>query len=139
MSSHVDRYRSISIHRALFFQQQYSPMVMRKFRKSLDNSDSAAAIAAAAAGAAGGSEENVNSPRLTRKTRGGSLSAVALSAADPSSTLAADSPSVRRRRSRIPSEEDDQLINFLVAGGQHDGSRERNLSVGNLCKSAYLN
>ncbi len=39
------------------------------------------------------------------------------------------SPGLRRRRSRVPSEEDDKLINYLVAGG-HDGSRERNLSIG---------
>ena len=43
------------------------------------------------------------------------------------------SPGLRRRRSRVPSEEDDKLINYLVAGG-HDGSRERNLSVGHVSK-----
>ena len=51
-----------------------------------------------------------------------------------------NSPGLRRRRSRVPSEEDDKLINFLVAGG-HDGSRERNTSLGNIgkvLKSLYL-
>ena len=33
----------------------------------------------------------------------------------------------------MPSEEDDKLINFLVAGG-HDGSRERTTSLGNIGK-----
>jgi hypothetical protein len=41
------------------------------------------------------------------------------------------SPGLRRRRSRVPSEEDDKLINYLVAGG-HDGSRERNLSIAHI-------
>ena len=48
-----------------------------------------------------------------------------------------NSPGLRRRRSRVPSEEDDKLINFLVAGG-HDGSRERNTSLGNIGELCFL-
>ena len=44
----------------------------------------------------------------------------------------------RRRRSRIPSEEDDQLINFLVTG-QNDGKSDKNLSVGNLVAESQQN
>ena len=32
---------------------------------------------------------------------------------------------------RVPSEEDDKLLNFLVAGG-HGGNRERTVSSGNI-------
>ncbi len=48
-----------------------------------------------------------------------------------------NSPGMRRRRSRVPSEEDDKLMNYLVSSG-HDGSRERNLSVGNIGKILML-
>ena len=44
----------------------------------------------------------------------------------------------RRRRSRIPSEEDDQLINFLVTG-QSDPKTDKNLSVGNLVAESQQN
>ena len=52
----------------LYFQQQYSPMVMRKFRKSLDNG----------APPNGGDADDppssaVNSPRAPRKSKGPSL------------------------------------------------------------------
>ena len=43
----------------------------------------------------------------------------------------------RRRRSRIPSEEDDQLINFLVTG--QENIKEKNLSVGNLVAESQQN
>jgi hypothetical protein len=120
------------------FQQQYSPMVMRKFRKSTDQGggslDEAIALSAA----------SVNSPKLSRKLRNGSLSdglnAAASSPAAAAGTedMGPGSPSLRRRRSRIPSEEDDKLINFLVTSG-YDGSRERNLSVGNLALASEAN
>ena len=108
-----------------FFQQQYSPMVMRKFKRSLDHT-------------AEDSDPNqlgLNSPRLSRRNRGGSFSGASLTEIGPDST---NSPIGRRRRSRIPSEEDDQLINYLVTGG-HDASRERNLSVGNLVAESQQN
>ena len=92
-------------------------MVMRKFRKSVDHGDS---------------EEQLNqssaapSPRVSKKLING----------QDSLGLPPGSPSVRRRRSRIPSEEDDQLINFLVTGSNDGtggpGSRERNASTGAL-------
>ena len=45
----------------IFFQQQYSPMVMRKFKKSIDEP------------AGENPEIGLNSPRLTRRNRGGSF------------------------------------------------------------------
>ena len=46
----------------------------------------------------------------------------------------------RRRRSRIPSEEDDQLINFLVTGSQDSKTPDnKNLSVGNLVAESQQN
>ena len=42
------------------------------------------------------------------------------------------------RRSRIPSEEDDKLFNFLQTGGL-DPSRERNTSLGNLVAESQQN
>lgn len=103
-------------------------MVMRKFRKSLDHGDTA-----------NGSEEQLNnnssaapSPRVGKKLINGGQDQLG---------LPPGSPSVRRRRSRIPSEEDDQLINFLVTGSNDGtggigapGSRERNASTGALGK-----
>ena len=100
-------------------------MVMRKFKRSLDHT-------------AEDSDPNqlgLNSPRLSRRNRGGSFSGASLTEIGPDST---NSPIGRRRRSRIPSEEDDQLINYLVTGG-HDASRERNLSVGNLVAESQQN
>ena len=65
----------------------------------------------------------LNSPRPLRKLRAGSVSAVS---ADPT-----ESPATRRRRSRVPSSEDQddgkQLLSFLQAG-------EKNLSATNLGK-----
>ena len=82
------------------FQQQYSPMVMRKFKRSLDHTveDSDP------------NQLGLNSPRLSRKNRGGSFSGASLTelGGDVNSPMG-----TRRRRSRIPSEEDDQLINYL--------------------------
>jgi hypothetical protein len=127
------------VHRRLpdgGFKQQYSPMVMRKFKKSLDNGGNANEVDSP------DSPLGLNSPRLTRRNRGGSFSGPSLQ--DLNGDAAAggtgvNSPSLnRRRRSRIPSEEDDQLINFLVTGG-HDGSRERNVSVGNLVADSQQN
>ena len=41
--------------------------------------------------------------------------------------------SLRRRRSRVPSEEDDtSLMDYLRTSGHADGSRERK-STGNIC------
>ena len=100
-------------------------MVMRKFKKSLDN---------------GTGEENseigLNSPRLTRRNRGGSFSGPNLQ--DINSDMVNSPGGTRRRRSRIPSEEDDQLINFLVTGSQ-DQKSEKNLSVGNLVAESQQN
>lgn len=129
------------------FKQQYSPMVMRKFKKSLDSQlsqastvttqssrdsedDSAAAVPPPAPPAP---TTPYGTPKTGRRGRGGSFSGpgqangdqILLNGEVPSS------PGLRRRRSRVPSEEDDKLINFLVAGG-HDGSRERNVSIGNV-------
>ena len=103
-------------------------MVMRKFRRSLDNGNPNEDPESSPKPAAVTALSGLNSPRLQRKgPRGGSFS-------DGLNNGDFGSPGVRRRRSRIPSEEDDQLFNFLVTGGQHDGSRERNTSVGNLSK-----
>ena len=114
------------------FKQQYSPMVMRKFKKSLDNTG-------------GGDPDHpdssigLNSPRLSRKNRGGSFSGPSLQDLNGEGG-SLNSPSVnRRRRSRIPSEEDDQLINFLVTGKADDSSVKRNLSVGNLVAESQQN
>ena len=71
-----------------------------------------------------------STPKAGRRGRGGSFSGPGSGPQDPE---VPSSPGMRRRRSRVPSEEDDKLINYLVAGG-HDGSRERNLSVGNVGK-----
>lgn len=99
-------------------------MVMRKFKRSLDHTAEADPDPALSESAISQQQLiGMNSPRLSRKNRGSS--GEALNSEVPAS------PGLRRRRSRIPSEEDDKLINFLVTGG-HDGSRERNLSVGNL-------
>ena len=46
------------------------------------------------------------------------------------------SPGMRRRRSRVPSEEDDKLINYLVSAGHTHDNRERNLSIGNVGNEA---
>ena len=87
-----------------FFQQQYSPMVMRKFKKPEENGSNPL----------DGSLDDLanpliglNSPRITRRNRGGSFSGQTVQ--DPPNA-GYDSPSVRRRRSRIPSEEDDKLV-----------------------------
>ena len=53
----------------------------------------------------------LNSPRMSRRNRGGSFSGQAV---QDSSGPGFDSPSVRRRRSRIPSEEDDKLVTVAV-------------------------
>ncbi len=80
---------------------------MRKFRKSIDNGTSPAAAAAAN----GGDEDVVMaSPRHPRTSKGPSLP-------DGLNEEVGSPASVRRRRSRIPSEEDDKLMNFLQSGG----------------------
>ena len=87
------------------FQQQYSPMVMRKFKRPED---------AGVNGFDGLSDDQLaglNSPRMSRRNRGGSFSGQAV---QDSSGPGFDSPSVRRRRSRIPSEEDDKLVTAAV-------------------------
>jgi len=112
------------------FKQQYSPMVMRKFKKSLDSQLSQNSTASKE------SEDEMvqtplSTPRTTRRGRGGSFSGP--TNAELLNGDVPNSPGLRRRRSRVPSEEDDKLINFLVAGG-HDGSRERNTSLGNIAE-----
>jgi len=111
------------------FKQQYSPMVMRKFKKSLDSQLSQNSTASASKE----SEDEMlavatplSTPRTTRRGRGGSFSGPGAAAASElmSGTEVPSSPGLRRRRSRVPSEEDDKLINFLVAGG-NDGSRQQ--------------
>ena len=97
-------------------------MVMRKFKKSLDNS------------AENNPEIGLNSPRLSRKNRGGSFSGPSLQ--EINGEMVNSPGGTRRRRSRIPSEEDDQLINFLVTGSQE---KEKNLSVGNLVSESQQN
>ena len=100
---------------------------MRKFKKSLDNGT----------GEEGNSEIGLNSPRLTRRNRGGSFSGPQLQ--DINSDMVNSPGGTRRRRSRIPSEEDDQLINFLVTGSHQDQKSEKNLSVGNLVAESQQN
>jgi hypothetical protein len=120
---------NISLNGIVFLQQQYSPMVMRKFRKSIDNGTSPAAAAAA-----NGDDDHVglNSPRLPRKSKGPSLP-------DGLNDSIESPATARRRRSRIPSEEDDKLMNFLVSGSNvNDRNRER-LSVGGLGKCSQRN
>ena len=79
------------------------------------------------------SQTPLSTPRTARRGRGGSFSGPGAGPdlATTSEAQVPSSPGLRRRRSRIPSEEDDKLLNFLVAGG-HDGSRERNTSLGNI-------
>ncbi len=79
-------------------------MVMRKFKKP-ENGDTGS-------GSNLGDEDpliGLNSPRLSRKNRGGSFSGQTVQDAP---NTGYDSPSVRRRRSRIPSEEDDKLVKY---------------------------
>ena len=78
--------------------------------------------------------QSMNSPRISKRNRGGSFSGLA----DCNGDMGPNSPSLRRRRSRIPSEEDGKLMNFLVSSGRADDSRERNLSVGNLGKPNHI-
>lgn len=108
-------------------------MVMRKFRTSLDHGDPNDV------NANNEDANGVNSPRGPRKLRNGSsFSTTSLANSAANGENGSESPSVRRRRSRIPSEEaaESGLLNFLVAGGQQpEGLRERNTSVGNLGKS----
>ena len=112
-------------------------MVMRKFKKSLDSQLSQNSTASAVSKESedemtvGGTP--LSTPRTTRRGRGGSFSGPGTGELLPGEVPS--SPGLRRRRSRVPSEEDDtRLINFLVAGG-HDGSRERNTSLGNIGKT----
>merc|ERR1712106_669485 len=133
------------------FKQQYSPMVMRKFKKSLDSQLSqTSTVSGVTTQSSRDSEEDSSlqagqvpapktpygTPKTGRRGRGGSFSGPNQQAAGDPLLLNGDlpgSPGMRRRRSRVPSEEDDKLINFLVAGG-HDGSRERNISIGNIAE-----
>merc|ERR1719232_2206296 len=112
------------------FKQQYSPMVMRKFKKSLDSQLSQTSTVSGVSVASKDSEDENHTPYGTPKTnrrgRGGSFSGP--TNAELLNGEVPNSPGLRRRRSRVPSEEDDKLINFLVTGG-HDGSRERNIST----------
>ena len=116
------------------FKQQYSPMVMRKFKRSVEH-PAVSGLAVANDDKDGGESleaavQSLNSPRITKRHRGGSFSGLADCGGGSD---VPHSPSLRRRRSRIPSEEDDKLMNFLVSSGRADDSRERNLSlVGNL-------
>jgi len=117
------------------FKQQYSPMVMRKFKKSLDSQLSQTSTVSGVSVASKDSEDENHTPYGTPKTnrrgRGGSFSGP--TNAELLNGEVPNSPGLRRRRSRVPSEEDDKLINFLVTGG-HDGSRERNISIGNIAE-----
>ena len=124
----------------LYFQQQYSPMVMRKFKKSLDSQLSGTSTTSVVSRESedempGGTP--LSTPRTTRRGRGGSFSGSGTNPDLLAGETVPSSPGLRRRRSRVPSEEDDKLINFLVAGG-HDGSRERNTSLGNIGKAGLL-
>jgi len=125
------------VHRRLpdgGFKQQYSPMVMRKFKKSLDSQLSQASTVSGVSTLSKDSEDDIQTPyttpKLARRGRGGSFSGPGTGEQE-----VPNSPGMRRRRSRVPSEEDDKLINYLVTGG-HDGSRERNLSVGNIAEQS---
>merc|ERR1712083_1096228 len=111
------------------------PMVMRKFKKSLDSQLSQTSTVSGVSVASKDSEDENHTPYGTPKTnrrgRGGSFSGP--TNAELLNGEVPNSPGLRRRRSRVPSEEDDKLINFLVTGG-HDGSRERNISIGNIAE-----
>ena len=108
---------------------------MRKFRKSIDNGAPSCTVDE-------DKEMGLNSPRLSRKFRGSFSGNSGLAGKGPSlpdglngsGDLPPASPASRRRRSRIPSEEDvdDSLMNFLTTSGN---SRERGLSVGESPKS----
>jgi len=117
------------------FKQQYSPMVMRKFKKSLDSQLSQTSTVSGVSVASKESEDEnptpYSTPKTNRRGRGGSFSGP--TNAELLNGEVPNSPGLRRRRSRVPSEEDDKLINFLVTGG-HDGSRERNISIGNIAE-----
>jgi len=113
------------------FKQQYSPMVMRKFKKSLDSQLSQASTVSGTGSVSKDSEEELptpySTPKTTRRGRGGSFSGPG-----PGEAEVPSSPGMRRRRSRVPSEEDDKLINYLVSAGHTHDNRERNLSIGNV-------
>merc|ERR1719410_966081 len=115
------------------FKQQYSPMVMRKFKKSLDSQLSQNSAASKDSEDESVIQTPLSTPRTTRRGRGGSFSGPGQPGNTGEFEAVPSSPGLRRRRSRVPSEEDDKLINFLVAGG-HDGSRERNTSLGNIAE-----
>ena len=106
-------------------------MVMRKFKKSLDSQLSQNSAASKDSEDESVIQTPLSTPRTTRRGRGGSFSGPGQPGNTGEFEAVPSSPGLRRRRSRVPSEEDDKLINFLVAGG-HDGSRERNTSLGNI-------
>jgi len=117
------------------FKQQYSPMVMRKFKKSLDSQLSQTSTVSNVS--RGESEEELptpfSTPKAGRRGRGGSFSGPGTNS-DLLNGEVPSSPGLRRRRSRVPSEEDDKLLNFLVAGGHGNSSRERTVSIGNIAE-----
>ena len=104
---------------------------MRKFKKSLDSQLSQNSAASKDSEDESVIQTPLSTPRTTRRGRGGSFSGPGQPGNTGEFEAVPSSPGLRRRRSRVPSEEDDKLINFLVAGG-HDGSRERNTSLGNI-------
>ena len=107
---------------------------MRKFKKSLDSQMSHGSTGKESEAEDDMLQTPLSTPRTTRRGRGGSISGPTN---DLLNSEVPNSPGLRRRRSRVPSEEDDKLINFLVAGG-HDGSRERTTSLGNIGRENYF-
>ena len=96
-------------------------MVMRKFRKSLDNG--ATPSLAAVTNGGGGDHEDlspsaVNSPRAPRKSKGPSLPEGLNDDAQGAAAAVGSPATNRRRRSRNPNEEDGTLMDFLQQGNK---------------------